>query len=360
MKYLIIFYFLIVFILVAWRLYTNYLESERFRGDGIYTNPKVKKLISKFLPKSQNEKIRLENHLFILDRNFTVEGFVLLRIIVFIVALLLSVSIANTIYLDNKSSVFEKKRDIPFLISKEEYFTLIDGITFEELNQYKEMNQISANSLNLESYDKISSVNSLTLYEILKDINKDYNSKLILYLCLLIVALMSYLGIILPVKIKNALVKNLLSQDFEEFVKLESFIYVNTDSTVEELLEGLISYSHRFNSMFKEFKYRYNYEGELAFEKVLKFPNLPSNFRKLLEYLHLIETGETQSVRYRINVTYENNLERLKRIKDTQRELKKNKLKSISMKSIIVSIISVVLPVVMEMDFKSILRMIMK
>lgn len=326
LKFVLIVVFLIL-ILVGYLMYSEYRDDLRFRGERFRDSRGMDYLLDAIIP---NDTRILDNRLFRLFGSPTTEyvsvgnnraisksgasvrDFYVVKLICLLVSIVLSFSIMYTNFLNNRVAVFEKSRDLPFLISEADYQVLVDGLSFQTLDYISDIKKINNSKKLVENPADYINIDSGLIYSSVKDMYDDYNSSFnmgVIIVGLLVVLLGWFLPNIVVDFMHNIMIKN---SDFE-FSKLEGYIYINCHKRVSEILKGLCNESIFYRTQLEAFSLRYQEDRGLSYELILSEKQFSENFRVLIGYLKLLEDSDVKFVKETIKINQDNFRDKLKK-----------------------------------------------
>lgn len=345
------FILLIVFLVVAafaYLLYSEYKEDAIVKGLSLRESPGVESIIDKFVPIG-SKKIVMSNKLFSLTNNVSIRDFTLMRIIVFACSIVITLSIAYTTYLNNRTAVFTKIRSVPFVISESDYYALVEGVSFNELDLVQDLNRITSNLTYTSDATKYLTINSDILYDTLVDMNNDLSSLTGFMFFAIFIGLIVFINL-LPTIILNQAVKILKSDIDSEFFNLESYISLNADSRVENIIRGLTYEAVTLRKYLVAFLIRYREDSEFAYKLIFESKGLNLQFKNIIEYLYLLETSTPERVREKIEISQDNHLELVTRAINESANKKTSTCNWLSSIALILCLLAIVYGLVQTMD----------
>lgn len=341
----------LILALIGYLVYSDYKANILFRGETFKESRISRKLVNFFMPSDKAAK-RIDNSLFYLTHTKTIRDFTMMKVIILFVSIILSASIVYTNYLNSRASVFLRERELPVKISEHDYEILTDKLSFQKIDSQSDMNRLNSNIPKTENVQNYIALDGTLLYSTLKTMKIELQacfgfSSIMLFI--LIILFMWYL----PNIILHMLDKMLGRDIHFEFSRLQSYIHMNADKRVEQILRGLTYEAVIFRAPFMEFLTRYREDSEYAYDLVLKTKGAHSKFKKLIEYLKLLDNSSPAKAREKIEVHQENDLELVKNLYRYSINKKKGVCKMMIYAAIFINLAAIVFGIVTSPAFRS-------
>lgn len=342
-RYVLIIIFIII-ALIGYLFYNEYRDNIVFRGERFTESYGMKRLLDFIIP---NDTKVIDNRLFYVFGETTVRDFYVVKLISLTCSVVVAFSVAYTNYLNNRIEAFENPKNLPYSIEEHDYNVLIEDLTFEQIDRQVDLEILNRNIKYSENYSRYVLTSLDLLYDALVDMNfKLYNAFGLSEMILVVIIILS--GWCLPNGILKLLF-NMLKMDMSyEYAKLESYVYLNCDNRVENILSGLVNESLVYRELFKAFLLRYREDRVESYKLVLGEPTFPQEFKTLVEYLNLLESGNPESVKNKITVNRKNYLNKLKFEIRKSANTKKDILYVICVGTVVVSLVGVLVALVLN------------
>ncbi|MFQ9249435.1 MAG: hypothetical protein ACLR3R_19515 [Clostridium paraputrificum] len=304
-----VFVIFLIIALLGYLFYTEYRDNILFRGESFSESYGVKVILDYIVPKDTRV---LDNRLFYVFGNTTVRDFYMVKILVFLCSIVVCVAVVTTNVLSNRLHVFTTPPgDLPYVISESEYEVLSLDLTFNTIDEEKDLYNLTRNMRSSSEYNRYLTTDTNLLYEAIESMSYALNNTFGVGEILVAIIIL-LLGWFLPNIILSLLFKLLKSDMSYEYAKLESYIYLNCDQRVETILVGLANEAVVYRELFKAFLLRYREDRFLSYSLILSNQGFTQEFKTLIEYLSLLENGTTQSVKSKITINRRNYMDKLK------------------------------------------------
>ena len=340
---------LLVLSLVGYIFYTDYKDNIVFRGESFRESRISRKLIDFFMP-SEKTANKIDNNLFYLTHNKTVRDFTMMKVIILFISIIMSIAIVYTNYLNDRATVFTKERELPVKITEADLEILSYKLSFQEIDYTSDLNRLNSNITKTENIANYIAVDSALLYETVKamlvELEGCFGFGSIVSFFLIIIGMWYAPNVILY------FLDKMLSRDLHyEYSRLESYIYMNADKRVDTIVRGLTYESVIFRAPFTEFLTRYREDSEYAYDLVLSTRGCHMKFKRLIEYLKLLDNTSPSKAREKIAVHQANNLEIVKNMYLYSIEKKKGICKGMIYSAIFVNLIAIAYGIVTSINF---------
>lgn len=317
----------IIVFLVGYLFFSEYMDDLKFRGERFRDSKGMDSLLNFIIP---SDTRILDNRLFRLYGDVStkvvnvngyksfkragasVRDFYVVKLICLVCSFVLAFSVMYTNFLNNRIAVFETHRDIPFLVSEEDYFILTGDLSFQALDYTSDLKKLSDAKKRVTNPEDYLTIDLGILYNTLHAMYKDYNSSFglgVIFSGIIVVLLGWSLPNMFVNFVHNLMIKN---SDFE-FSKLEGYIYINCHKRVSDVLKGLCEESIFYRTQLESFRLRYQEDRELSYDLILQEKQFSENFRTLINYLKLLEDSDVDFVKATIKVNQENFRDNLRR-----------------------------------------------
>lgn len=341
----------LILCLVGYLFYIDYRSNILFRGESFKESKVPKKLIDFFMPNPNSAK-KIDNNLFYLTHTKTVRDFTMMKVIILFISIFLSASIVYTNYLNDRANIFLKERELPSKISEQDLDVLLYRLSFQEIDFQQDLNRLNSN---IESTSDVSSFIALDgslLYETVKTM------KIELEECFGISSVLLFFAIILfawytPNVILFMLDKMLGRDLYYEYSRLESYIHMNADKKVDNILRGLTYEAVIFRAPFIEFLARYREDSAYAYDLILTTRGAHVKFKRLIEYLKLLDNSSPSKVREKIEVHQANNLSIVTNMYKFSIQKKKDICKGMIYAAIFVNLIAIAIGIIGSINLSS-------
>lgn len=340
-----------ILFLFGYMFYMDYRSNILFRGETFRESQMFKKVVDFFMPNEKSAK-KIDNNLFYLTHTKTVRDFTMMKVIILFISILLSLAIVYTNFLNSKANVFLKEREIPTKISEVDYHILISRLSFQEIDFQSDLNRLNSNISKTENVANYIALDGTMLYETLKAMRTELSE------CFGIGSIFTFFAIVVcmwyaPNVILHFLDK-MLSRDLHyEYSRLESYIYMNATRPVDQILRGLTYESIIFRAPFTEFLSRYREDSEYAYDLVLTTRGAHMKFKRLIEYLKLLDNTSPRKAREKIAVHQANNIAIVRNMYKYSIEKKKGICKGMIYAAIFVNLIAIAFGIVTSINFSS-------
>lgn len=339
----------IILALFGYLFYSDYRDNIVFRGESFSESHLSRKLIDFFMPNEKAAK-RIDNNLFYLTHTKTVRDFTMMKVIILFFSIIMSASIVYTNYLNDRATVFTKERELPVKISESELETLRYKLSFQQIDYQTDLNRLNSNITKVEDVSKFIAVDGELLYQTIKtmivELESCFGFKSILTFIAIIIAMWYLPNIILK------LLDSMLGRDlFFEYSRLESYIYMNADKRVDQIIRGLTYEAVIFRAPFTEFLTRYREDSAYAYDLVLTTRGCHMKFKRLVEYLKLLDNTSPSKAREKIAVHQANNLRIVENMYLYSIEKKKSICKTMIYVAIFINIIAIGVGIVTSINF---------
>lgn len=340
-RYVLVIIFIII-MLIGYLFYSEYRDNIVFRGERFRESYGVKRLLDFIIP---NDTKVIDNRLFYVFGDTTVRDFYVVKLLSLVCSVVIAFSVAYTNYLNSRIETFENPKNLPYSIEEHDYNVLIKDLTFEQIDRQADLEILNRNIKYSENYSRYLLTSVDLLYDALIDM--DYKLANAFGLPEIILVIMIILGgWCLPNGILKLLFSMLKMDMSYEYAKLESYVYLNCDNRVENILSGLVNESLVYRELFKAFLLRYREDRVQSYKLVLGEPTFPQEFKTLIEYLNLLENGNPNSVKNKITVNRKNYLSKLKFETRKSAKTKKDVLYVISVGTVVVSLFGVLVALI--------------
>lgn len=340
---------LIVLSLIGYVFYLDYRANILFRGETFKESAFSRKLIDFFMPKPHVAK-KIDNNLFYLTHTKTVRDFTLMKIIVLFISIIFSVAVVFTNFVNDRDTVFTRERVLPSKISRSDYEVLVDRLSFQEIDYQSDLSRISSNISRTERPSIYQTLDTSLIYQTLKEMKIELGS------CFGITSIITFIGIIVaawfaPNIILNLLDKMLGKDLYYEYSRLESYIYMNADKRVDHIIRGLTYEAIIFRAPFIEFLARYREDSEYAYDLVLTTRGAHLKFKRLIEYLKLLDSTSPRKTREKISVHQANNQAIVRNMFRASIEKKKSTCKFMIYAAIFINLIAIAVGILSCINF---------
>lgn len=338
-----------ILILFGYMFYIDYRQNIIFRGESFKESQMFRKVVDFFMPNEKAAK-KIDNNLFYLTHTKTVRDFTMMKVIILFISVILSLAIVYTNFLNSRANVFLKEREIPSKISEHDYNILIDRMTFQEIDYQSDLNRLNSNIAKTENVSNYIALDGQMLYDTLKAMTSELDS------CFGFGSVFTFFVIIIcmwyaPNVILHML-DQMLSRDLHyEYSRLESYIYMNATRPVDQILRGLTYESVIFRAPFIEFLSRYREDSEYAYDLVLTTRGSHMKFKRLIEYLKLLDNTSPRKAREKIAVHQANNIAIVRNMYRYSIEKKKGICKGMIYAAIFVNLIAIAFGIVTSINF---------
>ena len=339
MLYFILIPTFIVLGLVGYLFYIDYKSNILFRGETFKESRFSRKIIDFFMPKPQ-KAAKIDSDLFYLTHTKTVRDFTMMKVIILFISIIFSALVVVTNVINAKESVYTRERVIPVKVSKHDYEVLVDRLTFQEIDYRTDLSRLNSNVTRTEKPSVYLNMDSELLYDTVKTMKIELESAFGFG------SILTFFGIIAAAWfLPNVILKMLdgmLGKDIHfEFSRLESYIYMNADKPVEVIIRGLSYEAVIFRAPFIEFLARYREDSEYSYDLVLSTRGANMKFKRLIEYLKLLDNTSPRKAREKIAVHQANNQQIVRNLYRASIEKKKGLCKFLIYVAIFINIIAI-------------------
>ena len=291
------------------------------------------------MPKPQ-KAAKIDSDLFYLTHTKTVRDFTMMKVIILFISIIFSALVVVTNVINAKESVYTRERAIPVKVSKVDYEVLVDRLTFQEIDYRTDLSRLNSNVTRTEKPSVYLNMDSELLYDTVKTMKIELESAFGFG------SILTFFGIIAAAWfLPNVILKMLdgmLGKDIHfEFSRLESYIYMNADKPVEVIIRGLSYEAVIFRAPFIEFLARYREDSEYSYDLVLSTRGANMKFKRLIEYLKLLDNTSPRKAREKIAVHQANNQQIVRNLYRASIEKKKGLCKFLIYVAIFINIIAI-------------------
>lgn len=337
--------------LVGYLVYSDYKSNILFRGESFRESKLTKKLVDFFMP-SKAKADKIDSDLFYLTHTKTIRDFTMLKIVVLFISIVLSSAIVYTNYLNNRANVFLKERAIPVKISESDYNVLINRLSFEYIDYQTDLNKLNSNISKTQRISDYISVDIQELYSTVKAMRNELDDAFGFGSIMTFFAIIVFMWYSPNMILK--LLDRMLSRDlYYEYSRLESYIYMNAEKPIDQIIRGLSYESIIFRAPFMEFLARYREDSEYAYELILSTRGANLKFKRLIEYLKLLDNTSPQKAREKISVHQANNLKIVEKMYLHSIEKKKSLCKGMIYSAIFLNLIVIAIGIATSINFSS-------
>lgn len=340
-KYTLIIVFIII-ALVGYLFYVEYRDNIVFRGERFTESYGMRRLLDFIIP--SDTKV-IDNRLFYVFGSTTVRDFYVSKLICLICSIVISFSVVYTNYLNNRLEAFENPKNLAYAIEEHDYDIISEGLSFEQIDRESDLDLLNKNIKYSDNYSRYVLTDLDLLYDALANVNFNLSNAFGLFEMILGIMLILG-GWCLPNSILWLLFKALKMDMSYEYAKLESYVYLNCDNRVENILTGLTNESLVYRELFKAFLLRYREDRVESYKLVLGEPSFTHEFKTLVEYLNLLENGNPESVKNKITVNRRNYISRLKFDIRKSAKTKKDVLYAICIGTVVLSLGGVLVAII--------------
>lgn len=341
----------IILFLFGYMFYIDYKSNILFRGESFKESQMFRKIVDLFMPNQKASK-KIDSSLFYLTHTKTVRDFTMMKVIILFMSILLSSAIVYTNYLNSRANVFLREREIPTKISESDYYVLVDKLTFQEIDLQDDLNRLNSNIGRTNNVPAYIVLDGQMLHSTLKAMTAELSDCFGLgsvFTFFTIIAFMWYA----PNVILRFL-DSMLSRDLHyEYSRLESYIYMNATKPVDQIIRGLTYEAVIFRAPFTEFLSRYREDSAYAYDLVLTTRGSHMKFKRLIEYLKLLDNTSPQKAREKIAVHQANNLAIVRNMYKYSIEKKKSVCKGMIYAAIFVNLIAIAFGIITSINFGS-------
>jgi hypothetical protein len=376
---------IICILLLSYAGYLSYKSNSNFRGDGFGDRVLVQKIIDLFLPKEKSlKRLILEDYLFVVDSYTKARDFYFIKILSCMAGILISTAILGTNLITRYNNVFKVSMSVPIEISRQDYNYLSKNLEFPKYNKEKNgfsisgikdmMNGTSKNSAKVEvidekteelnernkgiiegrissmsgeSLEKFKSLDKDTVYKYIQILHNDIH-KIFGFLDVMLFMLIPFLAWILPSELLKFYYRYLESNTILEFDDLETYIYINSEKHVIDILDILIEHSSYYKEMFIEFKTIYEENQSDSYTLIAERPEFPFRFKSLVSYLNLMDSSVPTQVLAAIEANKTTTHDDIMRLLYREDNKKKKRLLRLATAAFILSIVRLLLSLVLS------------
>ncbi|MNN10185.1 hypothetical protein D3C81_1231020 [compost metagenome] len=224
---------------------------------------------------------------------------------------------------------------------------IIDKKT-EELNERNQgIIEGRISSMTGESLEKFKSLDKETVYKYIQILNNNVH-KIFGVLDVMLFLLIPFLAWVLPSELLKFYYKYLESNTILEFDDLETYIYINSEKHVIDLIDILIEHSSYYKEMFIEFKTIYEENQSDSYTLIAERPEFPFRFKSLISYLNLMDSSVPTQVLAAIEANKTTTHDDIMRLLYREDNAKKKRLLRLATVAFILSIVRLLLSLVLS------------